>query len=197
MIDTLIQTAETVLFRTLRAIGPIIPNVTVRESHRDTTMVTDHPVEQGAAISDHAFRRPAELIIEAGWSNSSSRFGGVIGFLSPLGGGWPGYIQAVYTEILALNNQRVLLTVITGKRIYNNMLIVGLDTVTDETTENVLMLTIRLREVMIAQVSATTVAPAETQAQPQTTAAVQNTGTKQPQPVSAQQNESLLSQFFG
>jgi hypothetical protein len=43
-----------------RKIGVIIPDVVVSEKHSDTLEITEHPVETGAAISDHAYKRPAK-----------------------------------------------------------------------------------------------------------------------------------------
>jgi hypothetical protein len=61
---------DSILVKPKRAIGPFEAHVTIREVHTDEIEITDQPVEQGAAISDHAFRRPSELVIECAWSNS-------------------------------------------------------------------------------------------------------------------------------
>lgn len=65
--------------RTYRAIGNIIANVTVEERHQDDLEITDHPIEQGAVISDHAFKRPVEVTIECAWSNSPSTSATLLG----------------------------------------------------------------------------------------------------------------------
>lgn len=69
--------------RSFRQIGPsyptdgslpvtIVANVTVEEKHQDDLEITEHPVEQGGAITDHAFKKPAEVTVRMAWSNSSS-----------------------------------------------------------------------------------------------------------------------------
>lgn len=63
---------QSILIKPQRSIGPIVAQVTIQEVHQDTLEITDHPVEMGAVISDHAFKRPAELIITCAWSNSPS-----------------------------------------------------------------------------------------------------------------------------
>jgi len=63
---------QSIMIKPKRSIGPIVAQVTLQEVHTDTLEITDHPVEQGAVISDHAFKRPAELIITCAWSNSPS-----------------------------------------------------------------------------------------------------------------------------
>lgn len=61
---------QSIVIRPARKIGPLSAQVTISESHSDELEITQHPVEQGAAISDHAFKRPAELTIVCAWSNS-------------------------------------------------------------------------------------------------------------------------------
>jgi hypothetical protein len=52
-----------------------IPQATIQELMHDDLEITDHPVEQGSSISDHAYKRPSELIVKAAWSNSPSKTG--------------------------------------------------------------------------------------------------------------------------
>lgn len=59
--------------------SPIIAQATVEEIHTDELEITDHPVEQGAMITDHAFKRPSQVVIHCAWSDSSSISGGLIG----------------------------------------------------------------------------------------------------------------------
>lgn len=54
-----------------RQIGPIFANITIEERHTDTQTITRHPVESGAAISDHAYKEPKEVTIRCAWSNST------------------------------------------------------------------------------------------------------------------------------
>ena len=71
-------TVANVLLRDGRKLGTIIPNVVVEEVHTDTLTITDHPVEQGAPITDHAFKNPAELSMRIGWSSSSLALDSVV-----------------------------------------------------------------------------------------------------------------------
>lgn len=54
----------------------IVPQATVEENHVDDVQITEHPIENGAAISDHAYKLPSEVTIKAGWSNSPSTAAG-------------------------------------------------------------------------------------------------------------------------
>lgn len=121
-----------------RNIGGFIADVTVEEMHSDELEITDHPVEIGADVSDHAFKRPATVLIRAGWSNSS-----------PEADGDPNYITDTYEQFLALQASRQPFDIITGKRAYTHMLVKRLTTKTDQATADVLLLEIECREVIL------------------------------------------------
>ena len=154
-----------------RNIGGIIPQVVVEESHHDEMVITDHPVEQGASISDHAYSRPAELRLKYGWANS--------------GQSDPQFINSVYNQLLTLKEKRIPFSVLTTKRSYDNMLISSLSVTTDERTAATLMVRASCRQVIIVQTQATAVPSRAVHAMPERTAPVTNAGTQQlgPAPV--------------
>jgi hypothetical protein len=151
-----------------RNIGGFVADVTVREDHEDELVITENPVEQGADFTDHAFKAPARLTIEVGYSNSSLQSGGD-----------PDYVQSIYAQFLALQSSLQPFDVVTGKRSYSNMMITLLHTVTDEATENALFLTVKLREIIIVQTQTVSVPPSSNMANPEDTGATQNQGTQQ------------------
>lgn len=159
--------APLVFFRS-RAIGPFVANVTLEEHHVDELVVTDHPVERNAVISDHAYKRPNQVSIRVGYSNSSV-----------FANGDPNYVQSVYAQFLRLQESRIPFEILTGKRFYNNMLIQRLSTTTDQSTENALLLEVACREVIIVDTQVVTVSQPAVQKDPANTAAVSNEGTKQ------------------
>jgi hypothetical protein len=174
---------DLITFRPKRAIGSISAYVTIEEQHTDELTITQHPVEQGAAITDHAYKNPAQLVIRAGWSNASlpslgdavlAALGGDIGALAR-----PSYAQEVYEKLLKLQSARAPFDIYTGKRRYKNMLMRSLATTTDQKTENVLIVTAAFQEVILVQTQATTLPDPSAQADPSKTAAVQNAGVKQ------------------
>jgi hypothetical protein len=174
----------TVLLRRPRKIGIIVPNVVLEEVQVDDLEITEHPVERGAPISDHAYMKPCELVMRVGWSNSAPLqvLGVSVPFLSRGIGtavtsfGEKDYLTEVYRQLLELQRSREPFDVVTGKRIHRNMLIRTLSVTTDETTENVLMAQVRMREVIIVEAAARTVAPAELQANPARTAGEEAAG---------------------
>lgn len=217
--------SDAILVKPKRTFGSFIADVVLREVHTDTLTVTDQPVEQGASMTDHAFKRPAELTIEMMWSNSPQKsfdppppaprntitsvitdaIKGVLGpvdaiagevrqvvnFLSPqapqsasvqatLTGNSVDQVRDVYQKLLALQESRVPFDVVTGKRVYSNMLVTTLSQTTDRETENSLHITATLRQVLIAQVVlATIAAPQANQQEPGSTSPLSDKGSKQ------------------
>lgn len=147
-----------------RQIGTLIPDVVIREAQRDEMVITDHPVEIGAAISDHAFLRPVEVEMQIAWSDSS--------------GGYVGYARDAYDELRQLQRQREPFTLTTGTRRYQNMLISSITLQQDEKTANIVAITVRLREVIIVRTK-TTGAAKSAQANPAKTGATAQLGTQQ------------------
>ena len=174
------QTPETITLRPQRSLGGIIFEVTLEESHEDSLQITEHPVEQGASVSDHAFCKPAALTLRAATSGAGSAASGVA---SP---------EELYEKLLALQRGREPFEIITGKRKYANMLLESLSVVTDEGTEHVLSVSAQCREVIIVNTVAVSVPASRTRhANPKKTAATTDKGTKQTRPKSA------IKELFG
>lgn len=153
-----------------RSIGGIIPDVVIEETHRDSLIITQHPVEKGAAITDHAFLRPAEVEMRCGFSNASH--------------GDAGYARAVYDALRRLQASRQPFSVYTGKRAYRDMLIADLGVTTEARTENVLAVAVRLQQIIIVSTKTTgtgtnTAGAGASQANPASTGGVQNKGEQQ------------------
>lgn len=181
------------LFMTGRSIGGIIPDVTVEEVHSDTLTITDHPVEQGAPITDHSFRNPAEVTMRVAWSNSHSIANSIVTG-SILTGTIDG-VAELYRQLLDLQKSRQPFDLVTGKRTYKNMLIKSLAAPTDRDSENALMVTIILRQVNLVQAKTAALAPEDAHTSPQDTAAPSDGGTKQP--IKAQTQSALYTLFGG
>lgn len=167
LVDTALQVVQ-VLFSP-RNIGGFVANVTIEEQHVDRLAVTEHPVEQGAAITDHAYKQPARLTIRAGWSNSS-----------PEALGNPFYIQTIYQSFIALQASRQVFDIITGKRTYTNMLIETLIETTDKEHENAMMLVLECKEIIMVNTQTVTVPPAANMSNPSINQATNQIGTVSP-----------------
>jgi hypothetical protein len=119
----------------------------VEESHHDELMMTDHPVEQGATITDHAYKMPAELTLTYGWSGSH---------VSAIGNS--DYLRDLYRRLFQLQIDRTLFSVDTGKRTYQDMLMKSLSLTNDERTENVIVVKMVCRQILLAKTTTASVA---------------------------------------
>lgn len=189
----------------------IVPQIVVEEMHQDVLTITQHPVEQGAAIADHAYKEPAEVTIKCAWSNSPAGPSGLVGYAvaaastlggpavgavvsagqtiqaaqSLLSGNAPSQARAIYEQLLQIQASRIPFDIYTGKRSYKNMLFASLLCHTDPETENVLALVARCQQVIIVQTRVVNVpinTNPEEQKTPEETAPVQDMGPQSLQP---------------
>jgi hypothetical protein len=184
-------------------IGGISVPATIEETMTDLVTVTDHPVEAGANISDHAYYRPAELVMHCGWSNSSalnlqnavtelfsgggtSFFAGLSSTTPVSGGGMSvsDYVSGVYAALLSMQQGLQPFTVVTSIRQYTNMIMTSLAVTRDQKTSQALMVTATMRQVILVSTVSATLAAIANQATPPNTAETigqgnQNLGTSQ------------------
>lgn len=158
-----------------RSFAGISGYVTLTENTTDALEITQQPVQQGAAISDHAFKKPVNLSIQIKFA--ASGLGAILG----------SNLQQTYAKLLQLQvpqanaqGNYVLspFTVVTPKRSYPNMLLATIGLVTDKTTENALAITCSFQEVLIVNVSTALVNPSQLK-NPGSNQGTQNTGAHQ------------------
>lgn len=118
-----------------REIGGIPIDVVLAEEHDSTMTIADHPVERGAQISDHAWREPRRVHIE-----------GVVDAPQAV---------AAFEGLLAVQEAAEPFDLVTGLKIYRNMLIEQLLATRDRTTARVLNFEAELREVIIVDTQTT------------------------------------------
>nr|DAL18049.1 MAG TPA_asm: hypothetical protein [Caudoviricetes sp.] len=176
-----------------RKIGIIIPDVVISEKHSDVLEITEHPVERPTSsgsgfVADHAYRRASELVMEVGFSGGGSLLDMID--TSAIGISVGAGPKEIYSQLLELQRKKEPFDVVTGKRIYTNMLIRVLDVTTDRTSENVLMASVTMREVITTQALTITGASKENMTEGANTSAVQDAGVKS----AKQPSQSLLSQ---
>jgi hypothetical protein len=151
--------------------GTITADSVIEERYDDESIITENPVETGSITSDHAYDLPQELDVTYAWSAASPQAGGQSSFLNQL-----------YDQVLALKQGKVLLTVSTGRRLYQNLLIKSISTISDRDTENILQLRLSLRQLILTTTQTVTTGQAnQTQASqqliPAKTMPTQNSGT--------------------
>ena len=131
---------ETVHRPSRTKIGDIEIDVVLTESSTDSAETTDHPVEQGFDVSDHARLKPVTLQITGIISNTpvgavqSQRvvsLGGGVTFTSVSAervGGAVGFAERAAADLRKLLEARQLVTVTTSKRVYTDMMLTELVT---------------------------------------------------------------------
>lgn len=128
------------IFGTGRKVANINITVIINESASDTLTITKQPVQQGAAITDHAYKEPTTLSMSVFFQDE---FGVEL--------------KDIYQKLLTLQLTREPFDVITPKRIYENMLISTISQSTDKQTENVLSISLSMQEILIVNVTTTQV----------------------------------------
>lgn len=176
--------------------------IVIEEHHSDNLEITQHPIEQGAAITDHAYKRPAELTLKLGWSNSpildkntirAEQLAGAAATLSPVAGAIVGAvgvgiaaasllfgddsssIKSVYAQLLKLQTDRTLFTIYTGKRVYVDMICKSLTTESDSESENSLIIAMSCQQVILVNTNLVSL-PKGTQKNPAQTASPTSKG---------------------
>lgn len=125
-----------ILFGNKRMLADFDDYVVVTEDTNDTLTITKQPVQQGAAITDHAYKEPTtfncSILMKADLQNS---------------------LKDLYQKFLDLQISRVPFDIVTPKRLYSNMMIAVLAQNTDKYTENCLSIRLSCQEVIIVSVN--------------------------------------------
>jgi hypothetical protein len=164
----------------------------IKEEHVHALAITQHPVQTGANITDHAYQKPAMLVLEVGMSDAMASFvpgqwggggqdgsligslvnnavrgltGGALGELLGVG---PGKSVSAHQKLLELQAARTPLQVTTKLKIYRNMLIERIISPVEDKTVNALRCIVVMRQIIIAQVPTTTAKSADPQTTDQT-----------------------------
>lgn len=145
-----------------RSIESISGYITINESTADALEITQQPVQQGATITDHAFLKPTTLSVQirfaqAGLTDafSASLQSAIFGNSSTNSAN--GSLSETYQKLLDLQSSLAPFSIITPKRVYNNMLFQTLGVTTDKQTENVLAVSATFLQIIIVSVTTTLV----------------------------------------
>lgn len=118
----------------------------MRLEHIGTNRITEHPIQSGANIADHAFSLPKHLTLEIGMSDVMDTF--VSGQFSD----GPSKSISAYQTLEALRKTRLPLTVATRLETYQNMLIEQIVAPDDFKTKHGLKCIVSLKQIITAQV---------------------------------------------
>lgn len=141
-----------------RKIDDIAVNCVISEDTNDTLTVTRQPIQNGASISDHAYKEPTTLSMTAYFTDNLTDS-----------------LMDIYDDLQVLQEARTPFDIVTPKRIYKSMLMTTLINHTDAKTENVLSISMTFEEIIIVSVTTTGV-PRIAQSLPAKTQAIQPAG---------------------
>lgn len=120
----------------------------IREEHTTTLRKTEHPIQTGANTTDHAYMLPAQLTLEIGMSDAMDAL---------VNGQYRGSYEtksvAAYQTLVALQESRQPLTVLTRLKRYTNMLIEQIHAPDDARTYYGLRATVILSQLITSEVS--------------------------------------------
>jgi hypothetical protein len=152
-----------------------------RVMHSRRIRMTEHPVQSGASISDHAFIMPAKVSLEIGMSDAMDAFA-------------PGVFESnasksvsAYQILVALQQGRQPLTLNTRLDTYANMLVESIDAPDTKETRYGLKASVMLSQIFTGTVTAQSVS-----ARPQTSDST-SVGAKQAVPISSSDLERFTT----
>ncbi len=162
-----------------RSIGDLYADITISEKHQDTYTVTEHPLQDGTVVSDHVIRNQPTITLEVGVTDATTD--------------QPGNYPSItfYEKLLALAEAKEPITVDTGKRTYENMVITEIVETTTQQTENCGIFIVSCKQVQITNTKKVKI-PAERMKGAATTQSVTNGGTK-----TVQEDKSVISALTG
>lgn len=126
--------------------GQFIFDAVFMTNHSANATVTQHPVQSGASISDHAYMEPDEVSIDIGMTDTAAS----------ISGGASRSVNA-YTQLRVIMELREPVTLVTRLRTYRNMLITSISAPDDYNTMNALRASIVFQQVNVVSMSTVTV----------------------------------------
>lgn len=136
------------IFGPKRTIGPVNVQVVKNEATSDRLTITKQPIQQGASITDHAYKEPTVFSVNVLFQDNS-----LSQVLSPFASTG---LAKIYQSLLDLQSSRVPFDIVTPKRVYRNMLMASLGQTTDKETENCLAISASFQQIIIVNVTLTT-----------------------------------------
>lgn len=113
------------------AIGPVPIDCTIAEKHSSELIITEFAVESGAVITDHAVVMPKKVTLDIADAEGTASFNALVAF----------------------QESRVPFSLVTGLKVYTNMLIKRIAADRDATHSRILKATVDLQEILIVSTS--------------------------------------------
>lgn len=159
----------TLLFKTTPAkIDQLVLDASVTESHTGEVEVTEHPVEQGANIADHARPKPDSVTIEGIVSNTPLSHAQATRITESQGvtfettsladaiAGQAGNAESALATLRDLKDNPRLVTIVTALHTYDSMILISLSVPRDARSGDALRFTATFRQVRLVSNKTTT-----------------------------------------
>ena len=130
-----------------KSIGTILVDAMPQEGHHSANVVTEYPVEDGSVIHDNVIEQPDDLTITGVCGPAS--------LLNPISS--ISRVLDVDAALYKLKHDRLPVSVVTGLRYYQNMIIIDYRVDRNKDIGAALVFTIQLKSVVIIQSAQTTV----------------------------------------
>jgi hypothetical protein len=128
------------------SIGGYIFDAYLNIQHENEVTITEHPIETGAAVSDHAYIMPSKLTFQIGMTDCAQDI--IPGQFS---GGSSRAVTA-YSLLQEMKANRIPMEVVTRLATYENMLVQSVTAPDDHTTAHALKAAVVMQEIMVAVV---------------------------------------------
>jgi len=145
------------IFRVKRAkIGNILVDASVRELHEARSEITTNPIEDGADITDHVRNMPLTMTMQGVISDTPiglafvDNIKGIIGTATTIFGGSSRSHDA-YDDLMKLRKTREPFDLVTGLKVYQNMILQDLRIERTAKTGKSIQFTARLKQIEIAR----------------------------------------------
>lgn len=112
-----------------RDIGGVFIDVVVSEQHTSEMEIAKHPIERGAEVSDHAWRKGRAVVIEGVVAESRA--------------------FDAFSRLHALQDKQALFTLVTGLKVYQNMLCKSIEAERSEDYSRVLKFSASCEEIIL------------------------------------------------
>lgn len=165
---------DLVFERQKTTVGDLVIDASLKEDIIITSNVTEHPVENGTAISDHIFKQPIKLQIEGYITDSPNIVLGVINLplvknsaqslidnfknLLPFNTGDTPSQQA-YSVIMQMWKERALITIVTQLEVFDNMVIENVNFTKDAQSVHRLVFSMQCKQVAFVDTATSTITP--------------------------------------
>jgi hypothetical protein len=122
-------------------VGTVTFDTMLTEEHRFTSRITSYPVERGTIISDHILNLPNTIVL-SGYVTDTP-----LTLFAPFNRS----IDA-FNRLIQMHEQREVIEVVTGLRVYQNMAIVSMDVPRNMKTGQTLTFNIELQQINFSDV---------------------------------------------